>query len=31
MGRTRPLGFHRDDRKAQPQTVAEIYQKILLK
>ena len=27
MGRTRPFGFHRGDRKAQPQTVAERYQK----
>jgi hypothetical protein len=27
MGRTRPFGFHKGDRKAQPQTVAECYQK----
>jgi Ty3 transposon capsid-like protein len=27
MGRTRPFGFHRGERKAQPQTVAERYQK----
>jgi Ty3 transposon capsid-like protein len=27
MGRIRPFGFHRGDRKAQPQTVAERYQK----
>jgi hypothetical protein len=24
---TRPFGFHRGDRKAQPQIVAELYQK----
>jgi hypothetical protein len=27
MGRTRPFGLQRGDRKAQPQTVAESYQK----
>jgi Retrotransposon gag protein len=27
MGRTRPVGFHRGDGKAQPQTVYERYQK----
>jgi hypothetical protein len=27
MGRTLPFGFHRGDRKAKPQTVAERYQK----
>jgi hypothetical protein len=27
MGRTLPIGLHRVDRKAQPQTVAERYQK----
>jgi hypothetical protein len=27
MGRTRPFGFHRGYRKAQPQTAPESYQK----
>jgi hypothetical protein len=27
MGRIRPFGFHRGGRKAQPQTMAERYQK----